>query len=57
MRAQSDRLLGKMEEGGAHVQSFVSSSLGRLQTGAQGMGSSLGTTIQRCLLRLDLSFC
>ena len=54
MRAQSDRLLGKMEEGGAHVQSFVSSSLGRLQTGAQGVGSSLGTTIQRCSLRLHL---
>ena len=54
VRAQSDRLLGKMEEGGAHVQSFVSSSLGRLQTGAQGVGSSLGTTIQRCSLRLHL---
>ena len=49
-RAQSDRLLGKMEEGGAQVQSFVSSSLSRLQTGAHGVGSSLGTTIQRCSL-------
>ncbi|KAK9835954.1 hypothetical protein WJX81_001131 [Elliptochloris bilobata] len=45
-RTQSDRLLGKMEEGGTHVQNFVSSSYTRLQTGAQGMGSSLGTTIQ-----------
>ncbi len=47
VRVQSDRLLGKMEEGGTHVHNFVSSSFSRLQTGAQGVGSSFGTTIQR----------
>lgn len=50
VRAQSDRLLGKMEEGGSHVQNFVSTSFSRIQTGAQGVGSSLGTTMQRCAL-------